>query len=262
MQTSGNNDDHIIQIEESRDEDMMERMAHEGLTITTRGTERSLMGMKRDTFKNSYLHLAAKLSPHSQLERISGAALQMQRELQWFNVVDEHKKLAKEAETWMKDRAGSSMIVGTLIAAVMFPTAFTVPGGNKNDTGMPTMLETQRIPFLIFIVTNTLSMFSSSMSVLMFLGILSGRYAEEDFFKSLPVKLIFGLTCLFFSIVTMMASFGSALYLILHEKLSWVTLSIFILSAIPIVLFSILQFPLLIEMTNQTYGGGIFGKYK
>lgn len=38
MQTSGNNDDHIIQIEESRDEDMMERMAHEGLTITTRGT--------------------------------------------------------------------------------------------------------------------------------------------------------------------------------------------------------------------------------
>ncbi|XP_022848583.1 ankyrin repeat-containing protein NPR4-like [Olea europaea var. sylvestris] len=175
---------------------------------------------------------------------------------------DEHKKLTKDAENWMKSTAGSSMIVGTLIAAVMFTTAFTVPGGNKENSGLPTMLETQRTPFLIFMISNALSMFSSSTSLLMFLGIHTARYAEEDFLKSLPTKLIFGLTCLFFSIVTMMASFGSVLYLILHEKLSWVTTPIIILSTIPIVLFSILQFPLLIEMTYQTYGSGIFDKPK
>ncbi|CAI9766968.1 unnamed protein product [Fraxinus pennsylvanica] len=254
--------------------------------IFTLGIEKSLMGMRHDVFENNYLHLAAKLSPPSQLENITGAALQMQRELQWFKEVesivkpkhkqelnsynktpktlfsDEHKKLAKEAESWMKNTAGSSMIVGTLIAAVMFTTAFTVPGGNKNDTGMPVMLETHRIPFLIFIISNGLSMFSSSTSLLIFLGILTARYAEEDFLKSLPVKLIIGLTCLFLSIVTMMASFGAALYLILHENFSWVNVPIIVLTAIPIVLFSILQFPLLIEMTNRTYGAGIFDKTK
>ncbi|CAA2984569.1 Hypothetical predicted protein [Olea europaea subsp. europaea] len=113
------------------------------------------------------------------------------------------------------------MIVGTLIAAVMFTTAFTVPG-----------------------------------------GILTARYAEVEFLKSLPLKLIIGLTCLFLSIVTMMASFGSALYLILQEKSSWVTIPIIVLSMIPIVIFSILQFPLLIEMTIRTFGAGIFDKPK
>ncbi|XP_022893895.1 uncharacterized protein LOC111408359 [Olea europaea var. sylvestris] len=250
------------------------------------GTEKRIITKKRDIFKNNHLHLAAKLSPPSQLEKVSGAALQMQRELQWFKEVesivqpklkeeknainktpkmlftDEHEKLVKVAEDWMKSTATSCMIVGTLIAAVMFTTAFTVPGGNRNETGLPTMLETQRTPFLIFMISNALSMFSSTTSLLMFLGILTARYAEEDFLKSLPKKLIIGLTCLFFSIVTMMASFGSALYLILHEKLSWVTIPIIILSTIPIAIFSILQFPLLIEMTIQTYVGRIFDKPK
>jgi len=39
-----------------------------------------------DRSGNTMLHLAAKLSPPSQLARISGAALQMQRELQWYKV--------------------------------------------------------------------------------------------------------------------------------------------------------------------------------
>ncbi|KAL2252702.1 UNVERIFIED_CONTAM: hypothetical protein Sindi_0064900 [Sesamum indicum] len=143
----------------------------------------------------------------------------------------------------------------------MFTTAFTVPGGNNNDDkGLPTMLESQPHPFLIFMVSNALSMFSASTSLLMFLGILTARYAEKDFLKSLPTKLIFGLTALFFSIVTMMASFGAALYLILHDRLSWVTIPIIILSVIPIALFSFCQFPLLLEMTKCTYYSGIFDK--
>ncbi|KAJ6323133.1 hypothetical protein OIU77_012881 [Salix suchowensis] len=37
-----------------------------------------------DSSGNTLLHLAAKLSPPSQLARISGATLHMQRELQWY----------------------------------------------------------------------------------------------------------------------------------------------------------------------------------
>lgn len=40
-----------------------------------------------DKFQNSILHQAAMLAPDNELRRISGGALQMQRELQWFKVI-------------------------------------------------------------------------------------------------------------------------------------------------------------------------------
>ncbi|XP_027075251.2 uncharacterized protein [Coffea arabica] len=250
------------------------------------GTRKSILARRHDFFGNNLLHLAAKLSPLSRLDKISGAALQMQREIRWFKEVEsivqprmkeernaynktpselfteEHKVLAKEGERWMKNTAGSSMIVGTLIAAVMFTTAFTVPGGNDNKTGLPVMLETQQKAFLIFMASNALSMFTSSTSILMFLGILTARYAEGDFLKSLPTKLIFGITCLFVSIVTMMASFGTALYLMLIKQVAWISYPIIVFSVVPIALYSLLQFPLLVEMISRTYGHGIFEKPK
>ena len=39
-----------------------------------------------DNSGNSILHLAARLAPPNKLNLVSGAALQMQRELQWFQV--------------------------------------------------------------------------------------------------------------------------------------------------------------------------------
>ncbi|KVH98615.1 Ankyrin repeat-containing protein, partial [Cynara cardunculus var. scolymus] len=250
------------------------------------GMKKSIVASRHDIFRNNFLHLAAKLSPPSQLERVSGAALQMQRELQWYKEVEslvqpkykdqvnennrkpstlfteEHKDLAKEGEKWMKNTAGSSMIVGTLIAAVMFTTAFTVPGGNNELNGLPIMLNTDSNPFMIFTVTNGLSLFTSSTSVLMFLGILTARYAEDDFLVSLPTKLVFGIACLFFSIVTMMISFAAALYLMLHKSLPWVSIPLIVLSTFPVLLFSALQFPLLIEMVFRTYRYTIFDKPK
>ncbi|KAL3525894.1 hypothetical protein ACH5RR_014266 [Cinchona calisaya] len=254
--------------------------------IYTLGTKKSILARRHDIFGNNFLHLAAKLSPPSQLDRVSGAALQMQRELQWFQEVesivqprlkeeknennktpsdlftDEHKVLVKEGERWMKNTAGSSMIVGTLISAVMFTTAFSVPGGNDNKTGLPVLLETESKAFLVFMASNALSMFTSSTSILMFLGILTARYTEKDFLKSLPTKLLFGIACLFGSIVTMMLSFGTALYMMLVKQVAWVSYPIIVFSIIPIALFSLLQFPLLVEMSINTYGSGIFDKPK
>ncbi|KAM7514328.1 hypothetical protein LguiA_003911 [Lonicera macranthoides] len=64
----------------------------------------------------------------------------------------ENKDLAKEGERWMKHAAASSMTAGTLIAAVMFTTAFQVPGGTNDETGLPIMLETDRYAFFYFYV--------------------------------------------------------------------------------------------------------------
>ncbi|KAG5529123.1 hypothetical protein RHGRI_029707 [Rhododendron griersonianum] len=246
------------------------------------GTRKNIMAHRHDIFGNNFLHLAAKLSPPGQLERVSGPALQMQRELQWFKEVEnmvqpkckeevnensktpvtlfteEHKELAKEGERWLKNTAASGMVVGTLIAAVMFTTAFTVPGGNDERTGLPIFLKYEA--FTVFVVSNALAMFAASTSVLMFLGILTARYAEKDFFRSLPMKVIMGLFCLFLSIVTMMVAFGSALYMTLNDHLSWVDIPVIFLALIPITLFCMLQFPLLIHIIHCTFVSTISSK--
>lgn len=169
---------------------------------------------------------------------------------------EEHKELANEGESWMKNTAASSMVVGTLIAALMFSTAFIVPGGTDEKTGLPVFLYHNE--YVIFIVANALSMFSSSTSMLIFLGILTARYAENDFFRSLPTKLIVGLSCLFLSIVTMMIAFGAAMIITLHKRLTWATIPIIVLCVIPVTLFCLLQFPLLLEMIYFTYVSSIF----
>ncbi|KAI5343896.1 hypothetical protein L3X38_011772 [Prunus dulcis] len=121
----------------------------------------------------------------------------------------------------MKETATSCTFVGAPIFTIMFASAFTVPGGNNGRTGIPMFLN-KKI-FMVFIVSDAISLSSSTTSVLMFLGILTSRYAEDDFLKALPTKMIIRLSTLFFSIAAMM-------------------------------------FPLLVEMFISTYGSGIFDR--
>ena len=122
-----------------------------------------------------------------------------------------HKDLMNAGEKWMKDTASSCSLVGSLIATIMFAAAFTIPGGNNQETGFPIFLEEKW--FKIFIISDAISLFSSTASVLMFLGILTSRYAEDDFLTSLPTKLIIGLFTLFFSIATMTIAFCACTFL-------------------------------------------------
>ncbi|XP_034203986.1 uncharacterized protein LOC117618520 isoform X4 [Prunus dulcis] len=244
--------------------------------------QRNLISTFSDAFGNDMLHLAGMLSPTEKLDRISGAALQMQRERQWFKEVkstvvlpsgvrafnkegkrphelftQNHKKLKEEGEKWMKDAATSCTVVGALTITIMFAAAFTVPGGNNGGTGFPIFLHKKM--FMVFIVSDAISLFSSITSVLMFLGILTSRYAEDDFLKSLPTKMIIGLSTLLISIATMMVAFCSALILMLHERLQ-IVIPIIFLASIPVALFIGMQFALLREIFISTYGGGIFDK--
>ncbi|XP_010256492.2 PREDICTED: uncharacterized protein LOC104596864 [Nelumbo nucifera] len=246
------------------------------------GGQRNELASYVDEEGNSLLHVAGLLAPPHRLNEVSGPALQMQRELQWFKEVEaivqprctelknfqgktprvlfseQHKELVKEGEKWMKDTATSCMVVATLIATVMFAAAFTVPGGNNSNTGIPIFLETNS--FMVFSISDALALFSSSTSVLMFLAILTSRYAEDDFLKFLPQKLIIGLFFLFVSIVAMMVAFGATIFIILCHRIVWLTIPITLLASVPVTLFALLQFPLFIDMIVSTYGSGIFNK--
>lgn len=173
---------------------------------------------------------------------------------------EKHKELVEKGEKWMKETAESCSVVAALIATIMFAAIFTVPGGYDEYSGNPLYLK--RNSFLVFMVSDAVSLFSSCTSMLMFLGILTSRYREEDFLTSLPNKLIIGLSSLFFSIATMMTTFGITLYIILRERISWVSFPIILLASLPVTLFALLQFPLLVEIFFSTYGPGIFDKKK
>ncbi|KAH7847794.1 hypothetical protein Vadar_030322 [Vaccinium darrowii] len=235
---------------------------------------------KWDDCGNNALHLAGYEAHPEQLYRRAGAALQMQRELQWFKEVerlvlpknreernkdkrtpkqvfsDTHKELVKEGERWMKDTASSCTIIASLIATVVFAAAITVPGGN-NDNGHP--IFDQQTAFIIFGIFNALSLFSSLASVILFLSILTSRYAEEDFLVTLPRRLIIGLICLFLSILFTMMAFGATLYLVFGENRGWI-LVLVVFGGLPVTLFFTLQFPLMKDMIKSTCGSGIFVK--
>ncbi|KAK9287363.1 hypothetical protein L1049_015780 [Liquidambar formosana] len=239
--------------------------------------------------------LAAKLGINEVVEEISesfppaiwswdreGHTLQMQRELQWYKEVEnfvsldykehenfdhktpavlfteEHKDLVKEGEQWMKDTANSWTIAAALIATIAFAAAITVPGGNNGDNGLP--IFSNEAAFIIFAVSNALSLFSSTASLLMFLSILTARYAEADFLHALPKRLIIGLVTLFLSIIGMMLTFSATLYLVFGHKKAWILIPVGALASLPVTLFVFLQFPLLVDMIKSTCCHGIFGK--
>ncbi|KAK3023649.1 hypothetical protein RJ639_043175 [Escallonia herrerae] len=241
----------------------------------------------RNAMQQTLIHLAIlnRLETQQKLNlraSAAGAALQMQRELQWFKEVEKftpprdkelgnceamtpamifteaHKELVKDGEQWMKDTANSCTIVAALIVTVVFASAITVPGGNNDDTGLP--IFTHKPAFVVFAISDALALFSSTSSLLMFLSILTSRYGEEDFLYVLPKRLIIGLLTLFLSIISMMIAFSATIYMLFEYKGRWILTPVAVLSGLPVTIFMWLQFPLLLDLIKSTYTPGIFGK--
>ncbi|KAM3694301.1 hypothetical protein ACJW31_07G047700 [Castanea mollissima] len=205
-----------------------------------------------DIHKQNILHLAGQLAPPSRLNVVPGAALQMQRELLWFKEVekivppsylkmrnsdnltpwevftDKHKELRGEGQKWMKDTVNFYIVVATLITAVVFAAAFTVPGGTNPDTGTPIMLKS--IWFRIFFISDTIALLSSSYSILMFLLILASRFTEMDFHEELPTHWALGLITLLISIAGMVAAFNASCFLIFKSEMAWLPIAIIALA--------------------------------
>ncbi|KAJ9552003.1 hypothetical protein OSB04_016048 [Centaurea solstitialis] len=224
---------------------------------------------------NNILHLAGRLAPSSVLNRTTGAALQLQRELQWRKEVKkfmspkelveknvdmetpkmvftrEHKTLMKEGEKWMKTTAESCSITAALITTIVFAAAITVPGGSNQETGIP--LFKNDIAFTIFAVSDAISLFASSTALLVFLSILTARFSAQDFLVSLPRRLIIGLCTLFLSTIAMMVAFSAILFLVFCDQRAWMLAPIGGLACFPIAAIVTLQFPLVVDLILSTH---------
>ncbi|GJY81417.1 ankyrin repeat-containing domain, PGG domain protein [Tanacetum coccineum] len=160
---------------------------------------------------NNMVHLVGKIEKAKRLQDVPGV-LQMHVDVLWLEEVEsmipspvrecknnfdqtprelfwkEHKNEAAKCEEWMKGTASHCMVVATLIATIAFTAAFTVPGGYHQTNGIP--IFTAKPLFMVFVVSDAISFFSSTTSILMFLSILTSHYAERDLLKSSPKKLM------------------------------------------------------------------------
>jgi hypothetical protein len=203
----------------------------------------SLFTSIMDKDDNNMLHLAAKLAPKNELNKVSNAALQMQRELLWFKEVkaivppsytnrknnngktpqdifsNEHDKAMVRAKTLMREMATALMVVSSLMASVAFSSAFTSPYPD-NKTGIP---NTPQISFIkLHFVFNRIALFLSTTSILACLSVLTSRYDQRDFLHALHIKLMIGSVAFFLSLWAMAVAFCSAVLVMYHRWLSWI----------------------------------------
>ncbi|CAI9267824.1 unnamed protein product [Lactuca saligna] len=248
------------------------------------GSMKDMITPLKDPEGNNMLHLVVKKAEKNLLQNVSGVAFQMQRELLWFKEVEamilpslrekrnaagltphelfteNHKQLVSKGEDWIKGTANQCMVVAALIATMVFGVAFSIPGGYHQDTGLPMFIRKEI--YIAFVISDAISLFSSSASILMFLSMLTSRYAEQDFLEVLPKQLMIGLATLFLSIMTMMVAFSFSFFVLYHNKLIWVPIFIAVVAAIPVILFAKLQYPLLMDIYGSIYGSRYIFKPK
>ena len=164
--------------------------------------------------------------------------------------VEAHQDLQKDGEKWMKNTSNHCMLVATLIATVIFAAAFTVPGGNNQETGIPIFFRKKW--FMIFFISDVIALCSSLTSIAIFLSILMSRYTEYDFLKSLPSKLLFGLATLFISMVGMMVAFIATFILVYKSASARIPILVITFACIPIILFGLLHFKLWVDIFLST----------
>ncbi|KAH8506413.1 hypothetical protein H0E87_013292 [Populus deltoides] len=189
------------------------------------GSIKNVMTIYKDREGNNMLHLAAKvLESPSRLNVIPGAALQLQRELLWFEVT---------------------------ILSLSIKKIHLIVGGNIQDKGTPVFLD--KTAFKFFVISDAISLVTSAISLITFLSIRTSRYAEQNFLWSLPNRLIIGLTTLFIPIGAMMGAFVAAFYLVFNDTLHQYSIPIVVVASLPVIFFIWQHYRLFLDMIHSTY---------
>ncbi|KAK1427016.1 hypothetical protein QVD17_15698 [Tagetes erecta] len=240
------------------------------------GAMKDLIIALKDDDGNNMLHLTAKRPKQEQHDNLSGAVSEMQRELLWFKEVKnmtphiyrqqknkdgltphelftkEHKKLVKDGEQWTKEAINYCVVVAALIATVTFVAASTIPGGYNQDDGIP--IFNKKSAFVVFVVSDAMSLILSSTSILTFLSIITSRIAELDFRESLPKKMWLGISSLFLSIAAMMVTFSASFFILYHKEMQWIPILIGVFAFLPVLLYIQLQYHIFVDVIRATYG--------
>ncbi|KAK1410506.1 hypothetical protein QVD17_37043 [Tagetes erecta] len=188
---------------------------------------------------------------HEEVQNISKYAFSYEGE----DTTEALQNLISKHIVWMHEEVqniSQCMVVAALITTIVFAAAFTIPGGYNQNNGIPIFYG--KSTFVAFVVADAMSLFLSSSSILTFLSILTSRYAENDFVESLPKKLLLGVSTLFLSITAMMITFSISFFILYHKEMRWIPILIGAVALIPVVLYVVLQYHVLLDLIRLTYG--------
>ncbi|KAJ4702408.1 Ankyrin repeat-containing protein [Melia azedarach] len=240
------------------------------------GSNKEMLLSFVDQNGNNILHLAAMLGPLDQLNFISGEALQFQRELLWFQKVEnvapkqfseavnkdgltpralflqQHKELREKGEKWMKETANANVVVAILIVTVAFTATLTVPGGNNQVSGFPIFI--QKSTFKIFAISDAMSLVFSLTSVATFLHMFTSRYAEEDMLWRLPRKFYIGMLLLLISLVALVVVFSTIFFIFFSNSELWIAILFVVVAPTPLCIF-------LLRNIHQLFSGVLYMIY-
>ncbi|XP_059661974.1 ankyrin repeat-containing protein At5g02620-like isoform X2 [Cornus florida] len=225
---------------------------------------------KTDNSGNSILHMVGVKAQDQKAEEMRSPALILQEDLLLFERVQNisathfvkhfnskgqtaevlfatnNDQLRKDAQEWLKRTAENCSIVAVLIATVAFAAAYTVPGGPNQSTGYPLLLNNPF--FVIFTMTDVLSLTFALTSVIAFLSILTSPFRLKDFKQSLPQKLMLGVTLLILSVSMMMLAFASTIILMIRNKEQWTRITLCSVAFLPVTIFAFSYLPLYVSL--------------
>ncbi|XP_057524669.1 uncharacterized protein LOC130804300 isoform X1 [Amaranthus tricolor] len=159
-----------------------------------------------------------------------------------------NETLRTEAKEWLKRTAEHCTVVIVLVATVAFAAAYTIPGGPNQQTGVPLLLGQPF--FLVFTMTDVLSLGFALTAVVIFLSILTSSYQLKDFKRSLPQKLLLGFSLLFLSVSMMMVAFAATVILMINNREHWTKIAVYAVAFFPVCIFVLSYIPLYIELAN------------
>ncbi|KAA8520153.1 hypothetical protein F0562_014409 [Nyssa sinensis] len=225
---------------------------------------------KIDNNGNSILHMIGMKAEHHRADDMRSPALLLREDLLLFERVkkimkshyikhfnsrrqtaeklfeENNAELRKDAKEWLKRTAENCSIIAVLIATVAFTSAYTIPGGPNQTTGYPILLSEPL--FVIFTMTDVLSLAFALTSVITFLSVLSSPFRLKDFKHSLPQRLMLGVTLLIFSVSMMMLAFGATIILMIRDRKLWTKFALYTVAFLPVAIFALSYLPLYLSL--------------
>uniref|UniRef100_A0A175YNU0 PGG domain-containing protein n=1 Tax=Daucus carota subsp. sativus TaxID=79200 RepID=A0A175YNU0_DAUCS len=227
---------------------------------------------KCDVKGNSILHMVGKKIVNEDVQQTEkrSPSFQLQDDLLLFETISKvirphfHKHTNKDGETaeelfalnkeplreksqeWLKRTAENCSIVAVLIATVAFAAAYTIPGGSKEEDGSPVLLNQPF--FVLFTITDVLSLTFCLTSVVIFLSILTSSFRLNDFKRSLPQQLMLGITCLILSVSMMMLAFAATVILMIRNNQQWTRIALYLVAFLPVTVFAVIYLPLYLSL--------------
>lgn len=163
---------------------------------------------------------------------------------------ENHEDLVKNGREWLTSTLTACSVVASLFVTSTYTTSTTVPGGVKQEDGTP-YLE-HKPAFQVFAISSFFSFYSSLISVVMFLSILTSGCAERDFRYALPGKLLLGLTAFYMSLASTLVSFSTGHFFILKDLLKSAAFPLYVGVCLLVTFFSIAVFPLYFHLAWAT----------